>query len=97
MMLTKIRKMYPQSQILALSATVANSDDIAKWLGCELIESNWRPTKLVEGVYEHGIVRMNDGNQFKIETSWSVSSAVIDIAIDSLDNGGQALAFCRNS
>lgn len=95
MMLTKIRKMYPQSQILALSATVANSDDIAKWLGCELIESNWRPTKLVEGVYEHGIVRMNDGNQFKIETSSSVSSAVIDIAIDSLDNGGQALVFAE--
>lgn len=94
-MLTKIRKMYPQSQILALSATVANSDDIAKWLGCELIESNWRPTKLVEGVYEHGIVRMNDGNQFKIETSSDVSSAVIDIAIDSLDNGGQALIFAE--
>jgi helicase len=95
MMLTKIRKMYPQSQILALSATVANSDDIAKWLGCELIESNWRPTKLVEGVYEHGIVRMNDGNQFKIETSSDVSSAVIEIAIDSLDNGGQALIFAE--
>jgi len=95
MMLTKIRTMYPQSQILALSATVANSEDIARWLGCELIESNWRPTKLVEGVYEHGIARMNDGNQFKIETSPGVSSAVIDIAIDSLDNGGQALVFAE--
>jgi helicase len=95
MMLTKIRVMYPQSQILALSATVANSRDIAKWLGCELIESKWRPTKLVEGVYEHGIVHMNDGNQFKIETASGVSSAVIDIAIDSLDNGGQALVFAE--
>jgi ATP-dependent DNA helicase len=95
MMLTKIRTMYPQSQILALSATVANSEDIARWLGCELIESNWRPTKLVEGVYEHGMVRMNDGNQFKLETSSGVSSAVIDIAIDSLDNGGQALVFAE--
>ena len=33
MMLTKIRKFYPLSQILALSATVANSVDIAKWFG----------------------------------------------------------------
>src|SRR5215207_5833820 len=50
MMLTKIRKHYPQSQIVTLSATVANSDEIADWLACELIESDWRPTKLVEGV-----------------------------------------------
>jgi helicase len=93
MMLTNIRKLYPQSQILALSATVANSDDIADWLGCELIESNWRPTKLIEGVYEHGNIRMNDGNRFKILTSADVTSAAIDIAIDSLKNGGQALIF----
>ena len=94
MILTKIRKMYPQSQILALSATVANSEIIAKWLGCELIQSNWRPTKLVEGVYEHGTVNMNDGSQFKIETS-AISSSAIDIAIDSLDNGGQAIIFAE--
>ena len=94
MILTKIRKMYPQSQILALSATVANSEDIAKWLRCELIQSNWRPTKLVEGVYEHGTVNMNDGSQFKIETS-AISSSAIDIAIDSLDNGGQAIIFAE--
>src|SRR5688500_1946134 len=50
MMLTKIRKHYPQSQLVALSATVANSDEIADWLGCELVQSDWRPTKLVEGV-----------------------------------------------
>jgi helicase len=94
MILTKIRKMYPQSQILALSATVTNSEDIAKWLGCELIQSNWRPTKLVEGVYEHGTVNMNDGSQFKIQTS-AISSSAIDIAIDSLDNGGQAIIFAE--
>jgi helicase len=93
MMLTNIRQLYQQSQILALSATVANSEDIADWLGCELIESNWRPTKLIEGVYENGNIRMNDGNIFKILTSVGVTSAAIDIAIDSLKNGGQALIF----
>jgi helicase len=93
MILTKIRKIYPQSQLLALSATVANSEDIAMWLGCELIQNNWRPTKLVEGVYEHGIVSMNNGSRFKIETS-STSSA-IDIAIDSVKNSGQAIIFAE--
>ncbi len=93
MMLTKIRKHYPQSQVIALSATVANSDEIAEWLGCELVESDWRPTKLVEGVYEYGSVRMNDGKKFRVESS-GVSSAV-DLAIDSLDGGGQALIFAE--
>ena len=93
MILTNIRQLYPQSQILALSATVANSDDIANWLGCELIKSNWRPTKLIEGVYEDGNIRMNDGSRFKILTSVGVTSAAIDIAVDSLKNGGQALIF----
>jgi helicase len=92
MMLTKIRKMYTQSQILALSATVANCEDIAKWLGCELIKSDWRPTKLVEGVYENGIVRMNDGSKIRIKSS---SSPAIDIAMDCIQSGGQALIFAE--
>src|SRR5919198_4199368 len=97
MMLTKIRKLHMQSQILALSATVANSEDIAKWLGCELIKSNWRPTKLVEGVYENGIVCMNDGSKIRIENSSSpaISSSAIDIAIDCIESGGQALIFAE--
>jgi helicase len=93
MMLTKIRKHYPQSQIVTLSATVANSDEIADWLGCELVESDWRPTKLVEGVYEHGIIRMRGGTTFRVNSS-GISSAV-DIAIDSVDGGGQALIFAE--
>jgi helicase len=93
MMLTKIRKHYPQSQIVTLSATVANSDEIADWLGCELVESDWRPTKLVEGVYEHGMIRMRGGTTFRVNSS-GISSAV-DIAIDSVDGGGQALIFAE--
>lgn len=93
MMLTKIHKNYPQSQIVALSATVANSDEIAEWLGCELVESSWRPTKLVEGVYEYGTVRMNNNKTFKVESS-GISSSV-DLAIDSLKEGGQALIFAE--
>ena len=93
MMLTKVRKHYPQSQIVALSATVANSDEIADWLDCELVKSDWRPTKLVEGVYEHGIIRMSDDTTFRVNNS-GISSAV-DIAIDCVYEGGQALIFAE--
>jgi helicase len=93
MMLTKIRKHYPQSQIVTLSATVANSHEIADWLACELIESDWRPTNLVEGVFEHGMIRMGDGTTFRVNSS-GISSAV-DLAVDSVDGGGQALIFAE--
>ena len=93
MMLTKIRKHYPHSQIVTLSATVSNSHEIADWLACELIESDWRPTKLVEGVFEHGMIRMRDGTTFRVNSS-GISSAV-DLAVDSVDGGGQALIFAE--
>lgn len=95
MILTRIRRLYPQIQVIALSATVANGDEIASWLRCDLIESNWRPTELVEGVYEDGKIRMSDGNQIKITNSQGQSSAIIDVAMDSLLNGGQTLVFAE--
>jgi helicase len=97
MMLTKIHKMYSQAQILALSATIENSNEIASWLGCELIESNWRPTKLVEGVYDHGSLLLNDGKESrsrKITTSAGThSTAAVDVAVECIENGGQAMIF----
>jgi helicase len=92
MMLTRIRKLYPQSQVLALSATVSNADEIADWLSCELVESSWRPTKLVEGVFEYGSARMSDGRTFSVDPS---GTPAIDFAIDSLQGGGQALVFAE--
>jgi helicase len=92
MMLTRIRKLYPEAQIVALSATVSNADEVADWLGCTLVESRWRPTKLIEGVYEYGSVRMSDGRRFSVQAG---ASASVDIAIDSLDGGGQALIFAE--
>lgn len=93
MMLTRIRKLYQEAQVVALSATVSNADEIADWLGCELVQSSWRPTKLVEGVYEYGKVRMSDGTTLKIKAGGA--SAAVDVAIDSLDGGGQALIFAE--
>jgi helicase len=95
MMLTKVRRQYPSSQIVALSATVANSDELAGWLGCKLVESTWRPTRLVEGVYEHGRLQLNDGRRTTFQGSGVSGMAAIDLAVDSLEGGGQALIFAE--
>jgi helicase len=93
MMLTKIKMFYQEAQILALSATVSNSHEIADWLGCKLITSNWRPTELHEGVYDSGKVRMNNNSSIKISNFYNFNSIPVAIAIDSLQNGGQSIIF----
>ena len=44
--LARIRHLLPESQIITLSATVGNSQDLADWLDSDLIVSQWRPVSL---------------------------------------------------
>ncbi|MDE1839703.1 MAG: DEAD/DEAH box helicase [Thaumarchaeota archaeon] len=91
--LTKMKLLPQKPQILALSATVTNADEIADWLGCELIHSEWRPVPLSEGVYDQGIVIMQDRKKFEVQTS--IRGPPVDLGLDSLNNGGQAILFAE--
>ncbi|MBC64183.1 MAG: hypothetical protein CMB15_00895 [Euryarchaeota archaeon] len=48
-LISRIRHKKPNAQIIALSATVGNSEELAKWLDAELIQSEWRPVSLHSG------------------------------------------------
>jgi helicase len=48
-LISRIRHKRPSAQIIALSATVGNGEDLAKWLDAELIYSEWRPVTLHSG------------------------------------------------
>ena len=39
-------------QMLGLSATISNSGEMAEWLDAELVESDYRPVKLKEGIHQ---------------------------------------------
>ena len=97
--LTKIKLMPQKPQIIGISATVSNSDDVADWLRCEQIQSKWRPTELIEGVYNYGKVTMNNGTAFEINNIGVVdnsTSGIISLAMDSITNdGGQSLVFAE--
>jgi helicase len=97
--LTKIKLMPQKPQIIGMSATVSNSDQIADWLSCEPIQSNWRPTELIEGVYDYDKVTMNNGSNFQINNIGVVdnsTSAIMSLAMDSITkNGGQSLVFAE--
>lgn len=93
MILTKLKLLENKPQILALSATVTNADEISEWLGCKLVESDWRPVPLTEGVYDAGEVMMNDGKKFDVEPT--LRGAPVDLGAESVKNGGQSLLFAE--
>ncbi|MEM4611734.1 MAG: DEAD/DEAH box helicase [Candidatus Nitrosocaldus sp.] len=88
------RASMSNAQVLALSATVSNAEEIASWLNCTLIDTAWRPTRLVEGVYSHGLIYYSNGTTAKVATS--VYGASIDLAMDTLKDDGQALVFVES-
>ncbi|MCM8801251.1 MAG: DEAD/DEAH box helicase [Candidatus Omnitrophica bacterium] len=49
-LLSLLRKMTKKAQIIALSATISNALELSSWLKAKLVESEFRPVKLYEGV-----------------------------------------------
>lgn len=54
--ITLMRHLIKNLQIIALSATIGNPEELASWLNAELVIDNWRPVKLYQGVYYDGII-----------------------------------------
>ncbi|MCH7967117.1 MAG: DEAD/DEAH box helicase [Thaumarchaeota archaeon] len=93
MILTQLKLLETNPQIVGLSATITNSDEIANWLNCKLVKSDWRPVPLSEGVCDAGEVTMNDGKVFSVERS--ICGTPIDLGIQSVKEGGQSLVFAE--
>ncbi|MEM2904876.1 MAG: DEAD/DEAH box helicase [Candidatus Bathyarchaeia archaeon] len=89
--LAKLMLVKPTAQILALSATVRNADEVAQWLKADHVTMDWRPVKLREGVYCQGEVKFNDGHAYRLEEAHP--SPVVDLAMKTVKEGGQALVF----
>ncbi len=45
-----------QPQLIGLSATIGNPQELAEWLGAELVADNWRPVELKQGICTEGEV-----------------------------------------
>ncbi|MDT7887424.1 MAG: DEAD/DEAH box helicase [Desulfurococcales archaeon] len=50
-------------QIIGLSATIGNPEDLSKWVMSELIYCDWRPVPLIQGFYDRssGAIYFEDG------------------------------------
>jgi helicase len=58
--ITIIKNEMPKAQIIGLSATIGNPEELAEWLDAKLVKDLWRPVKLNKGVYLNGEVTFKE-------------------------------------
>jgi helicase len=93
--LAKLRTRNPGLQTVALSATVGNADDVARWLDAELVASDWRPIDLKKGVHVGSAVNFDDGSQREVSVPPGGRQTTALVA-DTVDEGGSALVFVNS-
>ncbi|ARS89746.1 ATP-dependent DNA helicase [Natrarchaeobaculum aegyptiacum] len=93
--LAKLRRLNPALQVVALSATVGNADEIADWLDAELVHSDWRPIDLRMGVHYGNALEFDDGStrEVPVEGSEKQEAALVR---DILQEGGSSLVFVNS-
>ena len=96
--LARLMQVNPDIQLLVLSATIKNVEEVAEWLKAIPITTEWRPVTLREGVFHHEEILFKDGGAQKVENATKNPS--VNLALYTMKSGGQALAFAgtrRNS
>lgn len=53
-LLTILKQLLKNAQIIGLSATIGNAEELAEWLKADLVVDDWRPVKLHKGIYLDG-------------------------------------------
>jgi len=93
--LAKLRRINPDLQVVALSATVDNADEVADWLDAELVKSDWRPVDLRTGVHYGDAITFDDDSRREVPVGRGErpTAALVD---DALDDGGSSLVFVNS-
>lgn len=88
--ISKIRYLIEGAQFIAMSATVKNVQDIAKWLNSLEVTSDFRPVPLRKFVLTSNSLLDEDG------TVVSPVDSLEDFIMDSLSDSGQSIIFVRS-
>lgn len=91
--LTKMMRRRRDLQVIALSATISNADDLAEWLHATLVRSDWRPVPLMEGAYLPGRIVFGDRTEKKVPPR---EDAVSSLVVQAIEEGGQCLVFVNS-
>ncbi len=89
--LARLMQVNPDIQVLALSATIGNVDEIAGWLNAKYIVTEWRPVSLKEGVVINDEIQYKDGDARRVEKKTRYPA--VNLVLNTIKTGGQALVF----
>lgn len=90
MFLTKFKRINPTAQLVNLSATTGNAQQIADWLESSLVTTEWRPADLREGVFYDNKLLFDN---YKLSIPAITNDPAVNITIDTINNDGQCLIF----
>ncbi|MDS0260357.1 ATP-dependent DNA helicase [Haloarcula sp. S1CR25-12] len=104
--LAKLRRLNPDLQTVALSATIGNAEELAEWLDAELVDSDWRPIELQKGVHYGQALHLEDGSQQRlaVQNSEKPTAAVVRDTLQDdhgedgevTEEGGSTLVFVNS-
>ncbi|MFW6110440.1 MAG: DEAD/DEAH box helicase [Thermoproteota archaeon] len=92
--LARLMQVNPHMQILALSATINNVEEIADWLNAGYVNTEWRPINLREGVCFREELQFKDGESRIIGRE--INDSAVNLVLETIKKGKQALIF-RNT
>ncbi|MDE1810811.1 MAG: DEAD/DEAH box helicase [Candidatus Micrarchaeota archaeon] len=95
LLITKLGTMS-NAQVLALSATVGNADELGKWLNAEIVKSDFRPVTLQKGVVHEDQLYYSKDNSRKLDSRELAGGSRIPetrIIEDTLEQKKQVLLF----
>ena len=87
--ITMNKQLFPKAQIIALSATIENGEELADWLDAKLVKSDYRPVKLTKTIYLDGELIGDEKRELKTP----FSDPLLNIVNDLIENKRQALIF----
>jgi len=93
--LAKLRRINPDMQTVALSATIGNAAELAEWLDAHLVDSDWRPIELQKGVHYGQALHLEDGSQSELPVRGNEKPTAA-IVRDTLEDEGSTLVFVNS-
>jgi len=91
--LLAVKSTLMNAQLVGLSATIGNPQELSSWINAELVVSDWRPVNLIEGYYLRSArkIYFNDGREEKVKTQLPLY-----IAKETFEGGYQSLIFVHS-
>lgn len=93
MVITKLRYLNKNMQIIALTATIGNPRTFAGWLDAEHVSSEWRPVILKEGVFYANTIYFEEDDR---EIDMPTKDEDTNLCLDCIKEGGQCLVFVNS-